>query len=84
MREAKLARKAAGNTARPNVSAPAVVVAPIATPPVVAASHDVFDPTDWPVAEVLAYLDANPDDSERVLALETAGKSRKSILSRGD
>lgn len=41
-----------------------------------------FDPGEHNAAEVHAYLKANPDDTARVLALETAGKSRQAVLRR--
>jgi hypothetical protein len=42
-----------------------------------------FDPTDHSVAEVKAHLEANPDDLDRVLELEKAGKNRQGIVSLG-
>lgn len=39
-----------------------------------------FDPGDHTVAEVLAHVDANPDDLDRVLADEEAGKARVTLL----
>lgn len=41
---------------------------------------DLFDPNDHTAAEVLDYLAANPDETDRVLEAEAAGKRRKSIL----
>jgi hypothetical protein len=41
---------------------------------------DTFVPDDHPVAEVLAYLRANPDEKARVQALEASGKQRSTIL----
>lgn len=41
-----------------------------------------FDPGEHSVAEVLAYLADNPDDAERVIAAEAAGKARKTILAQ--
>lgn len=82
MRLAKAARTNAIAVARHVTPAPAPVapIAPMMTP---TPDSGTFDPGEWPVAEVLAYLDANPDDAARVLALESDGKGRKSILSRG-
>lgn len=40
-----------------------------------------FDPSDFSVEEVLAYLDsAEPDEFNRVIAAEKAGKQRKTII----
>lgn len=41
---------------------------------------DLFDPGEYTVVEVLDYLNEHPDDEERVLAAEAAGKARKGIL----
>lgn len=41
---------------------------------------EAFDPSAHTVADVLAYLSANPDDAERVLDAERAGKARKGVL----
>jgi hypothetical protein len=45
---------------------------------------DVFDPSAHTVAEVNDYLDANPDDADRVLAAERDGKARVSIVGDDD
>ena len=47
---------------------------------IVVDDDDEFDPGKHSVADVLAYVEANPDDAERVLEAETAGKGRKGIL----
>ncbi len=39
-----------------------------------------FDPSEHTVAQVLAYLADNPEDQERVVALEEQGKNRKMIV----
>jgi ABC-type nitrate/sulfonate/bicarbonate transport system substrate-binding protein len=39
-----------------------------------------FDPAEHTVADVLAYLDANPDQAERVMEQEQDGKARKTLL----
>lgn len=39
-----------------------------------------FDPGEHTVNEVLAHVDANPEDHERVLASEKAGKDRSTIV----
>lgn len=39
-----------------------------------------FDPAVHTVAEVAAYVVEHPDERDRVVAAETAGKARKSIL----
>lgn len=41
---------------------------------------DTFVPDDHSVAEVLAYMRANPDEKVRVQALEASGKQRSTIL----
>jgi hypothetical protein len=49
----------------------------------VAAAADAdttFHPGDHGIPEVLAHLEENPVDAERVLAEERAGKARKGIL----
>lgn len=45
-----------------------------------ATTSDAFDPSEHNVDAVLAYLDENPDEAGRVVAAETDGKARKSIL----
>jgi hypothetical protein len=42
-----------------------------------------FDPADHTVAEVQQYLVDHPDDAERVLALERAGKNRATLVGDG-
>jgi hypothetical protein len=39
-----------------------------------------FDPGEHTVAEVVAYVDRHPGEAERVLGLEQAGKSRKTLV----
>lgn len=39
-----------------------------------------FDPADYTVEEVRAYLDEHPEDRELVLAAERAGRGRKGLL----
>ena len=39
-----------------------------------------FDPGAHTVAEVNEYLDANPDDEDRVIEAERAGKARKALI----
>lgn len=39
-----------------------------------------FDPAEYTVAQVLAYLADHPEDRERVVALEEQGKARKMIV----
>ena len=43
-------------------------------------SAPAFDPADHKVDEVLAHVDANPDDLGRVLDAELGGKARKTLL----
>lgn len=45
-----------------------------------ASAVEAFDPGEHTVAEVLAYLDANPDQLERVTDAELSGKARKTLL----
>jgi hypothetical protein len=54
---------------------------PASSPGVVQASVvPGFDPNDHTVAEVMWYISENPDDADRVRALEAAGKARKTIV----
>lgn len=39
-----------------------------------------FDPADHTVAEVVDYMAANPDDADRVVELERAGRNRVGIV----
>lgn len=39
-----------------------------------------FDPADHTVSEVKSYLAAHPEDADRVLAAEEAGRGRKGLL----
>jgi hypothetical protein len=39
-----------------------------------------FDPSDHTVAEVQQYLADHPDDTDRVVELERAGKNRAGIV----
>lgn len=39
------------------------------------------DPADYTVAQVVAHLDANPGDADRVMDLEEDNKARAGILS---
>lgn len=41
---------------------------------------DQFNPTDHNVDEVVQYLKDTPDDRDRVITAERAGKGRKGIL----
>jgi hypothetical protein len=41
-----------------------------------------FDPNDYTIDEVLAYVDDNPDELDAVIAAEKAGKSRVTLLSQ--
>jgi hypothetical protein len=43
-----------------------------------------FDPSEHTVAEVQEYLAENPDDEDRVLDAELAGKNRVSLTGDGD
>jgi len=49
-------------------------------PPVADDASDEFDPSRHTIADVEAYLDANPDDIDRVLAAEREGKNRTTLL----
>ena len=44
------------------------------------AAAPAFDPGDHTVGDVLAHVDANPDDLGRVLDAELGGKARKTLL----
>jgi hypothetical protein len=44
------------------------------------APKQAYDPGDHTVAEVLAYLEAHPDQAEAVLEAEAAGKARTTLL----
>jgi hypothetical protein len=39
-----------------------------------------YDPTDNTVDDVLAYVDKHPDEADRVLAAEKAGKNRTTLV----
>lgn len=41
---------------------------------------DEFDPAEHNIKIVLAYVEANPDDADRVLAAEMDGKGRRTII----
>ena len=41
-----------------------------------------FDPADHTIAEVLDYLDENPDALQDVIALEASGKARSTLLAK--
>jgi len=43
---------------------------------------DEFDPSRHTIAEVEEYLDANPDEIDRVLAAELDGKNRHRLVNR--
>ena len=73
---------AARAEAAPAEPAPALVVVSPPEPETVEA--DVFDPADYSVAEVVEYVEANPDQRAIVLAMEADGKDRKSIAALGD
>jgi|KBSMisStaDraftv2_1062788.scaffolds.fasta_scaffold940189_1 hypothetical protein len=41
---------------------------------------DGFDPADYSVEEVNAYVDANPEYASEIASLEAGGKNRKGVL----
>jgi len=41
-----------------------------------------YDPTDNTVDDVLTYVDSHPDEADRVLAAEKAGKNRTTLVSQ--
>jgi hypothetical protein len=43
-------------------------------------SAEVFDPYDYTVDEVLAYVAEHPEDTSAVLAAERAGKNRTTLV----
>lgn len=40
-----------------------------------------YDPADHKVEDVLAFVEANPDEAQYVLDMEQAGKNRAGIIS---
>lgn len=44
----------------------------------------LFNPSEHKVDEVLAYLDGNPSDAERVIEAEKAGQNRVSIVGKAE
>lgn len=54
-----------------------VVQEAVATDPV---EPVAYDPADYTVAEVLEYVDTNPNLSDAVLAAEIDGKNRATIV----
>ena len=72
---ARLARTASGQLIW-SISEPTPLATVVQAPVV-----SEFDPSVCSVAEVLAWIEQNPDDAERVKAVEAAGKARKTILS---
>jgi hypothetical protein len=65
-------------SAREPASPVEVVQAPAVPEDVI--TEDTFVPDDHSVAEVLAYMRANPSEKARVQALEASGKQRSTIL----
>lgn len=45
-----------------------------------AADDTGFDPADHTVEDVKAYVEANPDEAELVLAAEAEGKDRSTLI----
>ena len=41
---------------------------------------DLYDPDEWTVRDVQAYLTENPDELDRVIELELEGKARTGIV----
>jgi hypothetical protein len=41
-----------------------------------------FDPADYTVAEVVAYVEANPEERATVLALEIADRNRTTLVAQ--
>lgn len=50
------------------------------TPDTLTGAVDVYDPSDHTVADVLAYVEENPDEANRVLHAELVGKNRVTII----
>lgn len=46
------------------------------------ADEEAFDPGDYTIDQVLAYVDANPDEVDSVLAAEEAGKARSTLITQ--
>ena len=47
-----------------------------------AGAEEAFDPGDYTIDQVLAYVDANPDEVDSVLAAEEAGKARSTLITQ--
>lgn len=45
-----------------------------------AGEGDTFDPSDYSVADVKAYIEENPDERAAVLEAEQAGKGRTTLI----
>lgn len=43
-------------------------------------TEDSYDPADYSVEDVKAFVEANPDQKEAVLASEKAGKNRSTLV----
>jgi hypothetical protein len=46
------------------------------------AEGEEFDPGGYTIDQVLAYVDANPDEVDSVLAAEEAGKARSTLITQ--
>jgi hypothetical protein len=46
------------------------------------AEGEEFDPSGYTIDQVLAYVDANPDEVDSVLAAEEAGKARSTLITQ--
>jgi hypothetical protein len=53
---------------------------PAAKEPAVEEPAEAYDPSDYNVPEVLDYIEEHPDERDAILAAESAGKGRTSIL----
>lgn len=49
-------------------------------PDPVVETTEAFDPSDHSVADVKAYIDEHPDETQRVYDAESEGKARSSLL----
>lgn len=57
------------------------IVTPYATVEQASAPAEEFDPADYSVEEVKAYVAENPDERSRVLTAEESGKNRSTLTS---
>jgi len=74
-----------GRTANPNATPAGQEPPPepaAEAPPEETQESEAYDPSDYTVAEVQAYLAEHPDETDAVLDLERAGKARVTLLDK--